>query len=145
MLVVATAMVGASCGSSSKSSASGGSETTVTLSDYSMTPNPNSVKAGDVKITAVNNGKLQHEVVIVRADAVTALPKKTDGSVDEEKIAENDKQGEVEDVATGTTKSATIALAAGDYVMFCNVVDGKAPNTISHFHMGMSSTLTVTP
>jgi uncharacterized cupredoxin-like copper-binding protein len=145
MLVVATGMLGTGCSSSSKSSASDGSETTVTLSDYTMTPAPNSVTAGDVKITAVNNGKLQHEIVVVRADAASALPKKSDGSVDEEKIAESAKQGEIEDVAAGTTKSATIALTAGNYVIFCNVVDGKAPNTISHFQKGMSSTLTVTP
>jgi uncharacterized cupredoxin-like copper-binding protein len=134
----------AGCGSDSKSSADDGSGTTVTLTDYKMAPAPQSVKAGDVKITAVNNGKLKHEIVVVRADAVSALPKKSDGTVDEEKISESDKQGEVEDVEVGATKSATLKLTPGNYVLFCNIVNGQAPSTISHFQKGMSSTLTVT-
>ena len=145
LLVVGLALIGAGCGSSSKSgSSSGGSEVTLTLTDYAMKADPTSVKAGDVNITAVNDGKLTHEVVVVRADAVSALPKKSDGSVNEEKIAESDKQGEIEDVTAGTTLSKTMALKAGSYVIFCNVVDGQAPNTISHFQKGMSTQLTVT-
>jgi uncharacterized cupredoxin-like copper-binding protein len=109
-----------------------------------MKAHPASVKAGEVDFTAVNDGKVTHEMVVVRAPSASELPIATDGSADEKKISESNKVGEIEDIAAGTTKSATMSLAAGAYVIFCNVVDGKAPNSISHFQKGMSTQLTVT-
>jgi hypothetical protein len=132
-------LVGAACGDSESS----GSETEVKLTDYAMSVDPGSVEAGDVKFTVVNDGEVTHEFVVVRADAASSLPTKNDDSVDEDKIAASDQQGEIEDIAAGETKSATMSLDAGSYVLFCNVVEGTGPNAISHFAEGMTATLDV--
>jgi uncharacterized cupredoxin-like copper-binding protein len=115
----------------------------VNVGDYTMQPSPATVDAGKVTFAAKNAGALKHEVVVVRADDAAKLPKKADGTIDEEAVAETDKQGEVEDVDPGTTKEATLELKPGTYVMFCNIVDGSGSTAISHFAKGMSATFTV--
>ena len=74
-------------------------------------------------VTATNRGSETHELVIVRADDMTSLPTKSDGSVDEDKIPETAKPGEIPDIKAGTTITKTIDLAPGNYVAICNLVD----------------------
>jgi uncharacterized cupredoxin-like copper-binding protein len=114
----------------------------VAVTEYSLKPSPAHVDAGNVEIKVKNSGSLTHEFVVVRADSVASLPVAKDGSVDEDKIAETDKMGELEDIASGASKSKTFDLPAGNYVMFCNVVD-EGPPKVVHFHKGMSSQFTV--
>jgi plastocyanin len=53
---------------------SSGPETTITVSmtDYAFTPNPIEVTAGDLRITAVNDGQLPHDLVVPELDKGTA-------------------------------------------------------------------------
>jgi hypothetical protein len=51
-------------------------------------------------------------------------------------------QGEVEDVAKGTTKSVELKLATGRYVVFCNIVEDVSGETISHFKKIMRAVFT---
>jgi hypothetical protein len=96
---------------------------TFVLDEWSVAAPTEPIHAGEVRITAVNDGSETHELVIVRTADAASLPTKADGSVDEEAISEADKPGEIPDVAAGDSAAATLDLPAGDYVAFCNLVD----------------------
>ena len=103
------------------------------MGDYFYNPKDASATAGKVRIAAVNNGQIPHEVVFAKTNAdPSQLPTKPDGSVNEEAL---NSPGEVADVAPGRTKSGTVDLAPGRYVMFCNLP--------GHYKAGMYGTLTV--
>jgi hypothetical protein len=145
----------AACGSSATSSSSNSVPNTFKLSEFKIVPPANALRAGNVKLNADNVGGEVHELVLVRADSPDGLPMKSDGSVDEDKIAEADKVGEIADIAPGSQKSKTFDLAPGAYVAFCNVTDSMAGPTMMgdshsgmgmghvHFAQGMHATLTV--
>lgn len=137
VVVLAALLVG--CG--------GGSDTTgvdVGLKEFAVTPDPVEVDAGETEFTADNIGTEVHEMVIVRAKSAADLPTDADGAVDEEQIAKDDQVGEVEDVPKGKTKSISFDLKAGDYVIFCNIVDDEPDGTkLSHFKQGMHSSFSV--
>ncbi len=76
-------------------------------------------------LTANNVGSEEHELVLVKASAVSDLPTKADGSVDEDKIAETNKVGEIAHVMSHETQSSTFQLEPGTYVAFCNLIDQK--------------------
>jgi uncharacterized cupredoxin-like copper-binding protein len=128
-----------------------GHKLNVHLQEFTMTVAPVSVNAGDVSFAIKNRGTITHEMVLVRAADIAALPRVTIatgdravGDVDEEAIREADKPGEAE-VKAGRSKSVTIKLTLGTYMMFCNIdthqADGKI---INHFQQGMHSVITVT-
>jgi plastocyanin len=139
LLAVAFAAVTAvSCSSSSGSSTQ---TMKVDLTEYSIKATPAHVKPGKVEIEAKNTGSLQHELVVVRANSLESLPLAKDGTVDEDKIAETDKMGEMGDIPAGSTVSKTFDLSDGTYVMFCNIDEGTPK--ILHFVKGMSTQFTV--
>jgi uncharacterized cupredoxin-like copper-binding protein len=105
----------------------------VGMGDYIFQPQDATAAAGKVKISAVNDGKLPHELVLAKTNVdPSQLPTKPDGSVNEEKL---NSPGEIPDVAAGETKRGAINLAPGRYVMFCNLP--------GHYAQGMYGTLTV--
>ena len=112
-----------------------------------MVAHPSVVKAGRVTIEADNVGSVTHEMVVVRAPSVDALPRVTVatkeraiGDVDEEAIAAADKMGETGDVKPGKTVTKTFKLRPGHYVMFCNIDDAAG----NHFARGMYDEFVVT-
>jgi len=122
----------------------------VVLQEFSMTPRPDQVKAGRVKLTVHNQGTITHEMVLVRAPSSAALPRVTTatadravGDVDEEAIPEADKMGETGDVKPGHTVVKSFELTPGTYVMFCNIDNSSAAGVLNHFTHGMSASLTV--
>jgi hypothetical protein len=125
----------------------GGSDTSgvdVGLKEFAVTPDPVEVDAGETEFTADNIGTEVHEMVIVRARSAADLPTDADGAVDEDQIAKDDQIGEIEDVQIGRTKSISFDMKAGDYVIFCNIVDEEADGTtVSHFKEGMHESFTV--
>ncbi len=139
-LVAVVSLALAGCGDDGDST----TKTDVGLKEYTVTPDPVQFKAGEVEVTADNIGTEEHELVVVKADSAAALPKKADGSVDEDKIPESAKQGELEDVKKGTQKTKKFDLKAGTYVFFCNIVQDQGGTTISHFKQGMHEVVTVT-
>ena len=145
--MVGMASVVAGCGSSSKSASASAAPDTFVLSEFVVVPPSNALHAGPVTITANNVGGEVHELVIVRADDAGALPKKSDGSVDEDKIAAAGKVGEIADVAARSHKRKTFDLKAGKYVAFCNLVEsmmgmGSGMRHV-HFAAGMVVPFTV--
>lgn len=143
-LVIATAVVaGCSSGSSSPSAApstAAPANVEVTLQEWAVVPASASVSAGSVTFNAKNIGPNDtHEMVVLRTDlAPGALPTQADGSIDEEATGVT-LVGEVEDVTVGTTKTVTLDLAAGKYVLLCNIVDGDEV----HYKLGMRTAFEV--
>lgn len=110
----------------------------IKMTDFAFAPEHPTIKAGRTRIEAVNDGKVEHELVIFKTDKnPTKLPTEANGGVDEEKLDETiGETGEIPEVQAGETKSATFDLKPGRYVMFCNVP--------GHYAAGMYGTLEVT-
>jgi uncharacterized cupredoxin-like copper-binding protein len=76
-----------------------------------------------------------HELLLIMADSPNALPMEAgDIRVDEDKLKGLKELG---DVHPGKTRSTTVPLKAGKYVLFCNEA--------GHFKAGMFATFTVAP
>jgi len=103
---------------------------TVKMSDYAFAPKDAVAKAGKVTIVAPNDGRIVHELVVLRTDANPArLPMK--GSA----VDESTSVGEIADVEPGATKKVTLRLAPGKYAMVCALP--------GHYQAGMYGSLTV--
>jgi hypothetical protein len=122
-----------------------GTTVNVTLQEYTIIPASSSAPAGKITFTAKNTGpKQEHEFVVVKTDlAPEALPVGADGSVNEEGAGIT-AVGELEDIAVGTSKTTSFTMAAGKYVLFCNVVDNESTDTLVHYKLGMRTAFTVT-
>jgi hypothetical protein len=117
----------------------------VTLGEFIVEPDPTSVDAGEIELVGENGGAELHELVVVRAADAEALPTDEDGAVVEDELAEGAFIGEIEDIDAGSSKSATFDLAAGDYVLFCNITEEEESGEVeSHFEEGMHATIEVT-
>lgn len=117
----------------------------VLLSEWIVEPNVSEVDAGEVAFEADNQGGETHELVVVRSDDPADLPTDESGVVDESQIADEDFIGEIEEFASKEQRSATFTLAAGSYVLFCNIVETEEDGTVeSHFVEGMVNTLEAT-
>ncbi|MDP2327905.1 MAG: sulfocyanin-like copper-binding protein [Dehalococcoidia bacterium] len=114
--------------------AAAGTTVQVELTEYVVKPSVLSAPHGSVTFVAKNAGTLEHELVIVRSDAdLGALTLVADGSkVDENAI---DAIGEIAELDVGKEGSETFELAAGRYLLICNV-DG-------HYTSGMVVAFTV--
>ena len=115
----------------------------VTLSEksdtaYVLAADQASVKAGKVTFKVTDNGKKDHETVLLKLDGTTAFDKLAIDSATN-RVGEDTNVGETgdPDLTPGETRSFTVDLAAGTYVLVCNIE--------KHYGLGMRSLLTVTP
>jgi uncharacterized cupredoxin-like copper-binding protein len=101
-----------------------------------VTLSTNHVKPGNVSFKVKNiSTDEDHELLLVKADSPDALPMDESGvRVDEDKLKSLKELG---DVHPGKTRSTTVTLTAGKYVLFCNEA--------GHFKAGMYTTFTVAP
>lgn len=112
--------------------AGGGEAITVTLSEWAVEPEVASVGAGEITFTALNEGSVAHEFVIIRSDlAADALPVES-GIVPETDV---DLVAEIEQFPAGTSERLTVDLEAGSYLLICNIV--------GHYDLGMRVAFTV--
>ena len=111
------------------------------LTEFEITIDEATVRAGLVSFEFENTGALAHEVAVVRADDPSALPTTDDGAVDDEALGD-DLIGEIEPFAPGATCAGTFELEAGTYVLLCNIVEEGGDHE-AHVAEGMSTTLTV--
>jgi uncharacterized cupredoxin-like copper-binding protein len=103
---------------------------TIRMTEFAFDPKDATAKAGRVTITAPNDGKVVHELVLLKTDEDPAtLPKKGD------EVDESTSVGEIADVEPGSTKKATFKLAPGTYAMVCALP--------GHYEGGMYGSLTV--
>jgi hypothetical protein len=119
----------------------GGGAVDVQLTEYIVSPDPDSIAAGLVTFNARNIGGQEHELKIIRTDlGPDALPTADDGSADEAGAGIT-VLGTIEAFAPQSEESVTLDLAAGAYALICNLVDeaGRA-----HYAEGMSAAFTVT-
>ena|ERR1051325_7817918 len=134
----ALALVGAAC--SSTPAKTTGAPKASTPPAFSMQEKewkisgPAVVPAGAVTINVTNDGNMEHEMVVLRTDLSPAKLPRKGIEVDEDNAALS-SPGEIEDIAPGTTKSKTFTLAAGHYVMICNIT--------GHYSSGMRTQFTV--
>lgn len=148
--VAAAALVAAGCGASDTTAgsssgspmttpataptaavAASGGKVTVRTTEFAFSPVAITAKAGKVKITLDNKGKIPHELVVLKTSAAAASLKVSRG-----RVSEKTSVGEVSETAGGKTKSTTLTLKPGTYVYVCNVP--------GHYADGMRGTLTVT-
>ena len=103
---------------------------TIRMTEFAFDPNDAIAKAGKVTITAPNDGRVVHELVLLKTDEDPAtLPKKGD------EVDESTSVGEIADVEPGSTKEATFKLPPGKYAMVCALP--------GHYEGGMYGSLTV--
>lgn len=155
LLSVITAVAMASCGGSDETPGGGATtpagggtaQTTVAviLQEFALLPAQASAPANTVTFVAENKGpKLEHELVVVKtALDPGALPKKADGTVDEEGAGVQ-AIGEIEEIAVGKTAQRTFQLEVGKYVLFCNLIDTTQTPARPHYGLGMFAGFTVT-
>ena len=138
ILMVATACSSASTPSAgdtgpAASDTSADATIDVTITDSSLDLGSDSISAGKVTFDATNDGQMTHEFEVFQADVDPAdLPI-------ENNVANTEGMtlmGEAEDIVPGSTRSLPLDLAAGSYIIMCNLP--------GHFAMGLHSTLTVT-
>ena len=101
-------------------------------------------KAGVVTFVAENKGKDPHELVIVKGESAEGLPKDADGGLEEDKLPEGGLIGEIEPFPGGQLCKGAFKLAAGKYVLLCNIVETE-PNgeKESHLKEGMHTPFAV--
>jgi uncharacterized cupredoxin-like copper-binding protein len=98
---------------------------------YYLTVAPGSVTAGKATITFKNVGTKVHEVVVLKTD--TPAGKLKVGANHE--VSEDASVGEDSETDPGKTKTTTINLPPGNYVMVCNIA--------RHYEKGMYAAFTV--
>ena len=150
--VVALAIAACSAGQGSPSPAaaspgsSGGDGTAIQvgLQEWAVVPGSDSVAAGSVTFQVTNTGPDDvHEFVVLKTDLdAGALPVDENGAVTEEGEG-IEVVDEIEDVAVGDTPVLTVTLAAGKYVLLCNIYDETEKE--AHYKMGMRIGFTATP
>jgi len=92
----------------------------VTERDFHIAAIPSRVASGDVVMSVLNRGPVQHEFIVVRKrDA--ALPFRTDDVTLDEEALETATVGVLEPGAPGSVRRLRLHLAPGRYEMFCNM------------------------
>jgi uncharacterized cupredoxin-like copper-binding protein len=118
----------------------GSTAVAVTLQEWAVVPSLTTIPAGSVTFTAKNVGTEPHEMVVLKTDlGLLELPTGSDGKVPEEG-PNLEAIGEVSELAAGASGSVTLDLAAGHYLLICNIVDADGT---AHYGKGMTTALTV--
>ena len=133
------ALASAACGGGSPTAAptvAGPATVKVTLQEWSVIPAPASVATGAVTFEVTNSGPEDiHEFVVIKTDlAPGALPVDETGTVTEEGAGMT-VVDEIEDIPVGETQELSVTLAAGKYVLLCNIY--SADEQEAHYAMGM--------
>lgn len=130
-LLFGVAMTVASCG--------GAAETippdvdlAVTMKDYRVELNVTTLKAGTVKIGIKNAGGMEHSFELIKTDLPFDKLQMDTGAA---KAREDGLVKQVKSIAVGKVSTLTAELAAGKYVVICNVA--------GHYQLGMRAALTV--
>jgi len=128
---MALALVLAAC-SNPAEGAPAGSQVVAELSDYKITVNVPSVKAGKIKIGVRNLAAMEHSFQVLKTDL---LPDKLPVDGASAKAKEDGKVGDIPSIPAGKSASVTVDLVPGKYVFICNVA--------GHYQLGMHTGLAV--
>ena len=103
----------------------------VTMKDYKVELNVDTVKAGTVKIGVRNAGGMEHSFELLKSDLpFDKLPIDSGAKAKEDGLVK-----QVKSIGVGKVATLTADLAAGNYVVICNVA--------GHYQLGMRVALTV--
>lgn len=142
MAILATS-IGACGGDDNKSSTSSTTSATTTtstgqttvnasLGEYFIKLDTSSIPAGSVRFDVSNDGKIEHEFVVIKTNlAPDKLPLKG-GEADEDA---GPSPGEIPSVKVGKEKQLEVSLKPGKYVLICNLP--------GHYKAGQSTGLDV--
>jgi uncharacterized cupredoxin-like copper-binding protein len=112
-LMAVAALVASGC------SAAPAGPVTARLQEFSINLGRATASPGNVEFSVTNGGSIVHEFVVIDTDAAAnSLTVGADGSVSEDGLSVVD---EIEDIAVASTQSLTVNLAAGHYVLICNL------------------------
>jgi len=131
-LLAITAAFAVGCSGGAAAPAQGGT-VSATVSDMKVSVDRTSVPAGAVTFVVKNTGAVVHELVVLQTDVAQD---KIAMNMDEAgKMDETGNVAETGDVDAGQSKTFTVTLPAGHYVLMCN--------EIGHYEAGMHMTFTV--
>jgi len=103
----------------------------VTMKDYRVELSVDTVKAGTVKIGVKNAGGMEHSFELIKSDlAFDKLPVDSGAKAKEDGLVK-----QVKSLGVGKVSVVTADLAAGNYVVICNVA--------GHYQLGMRVALKV--
>jgi uncharacterized cupredoxin-like copper-binding protein len=129
--LVALALLLGACAAPAEG-APAGSQVVAEMTDYKITVNVPSTKAGKIKIGVRNLATMEHSFQVLRTDVPhDKIP--VDGA--SAKAKEDGKVGEIASLAAGKSAAVTLDLAPGQYVFICNVA--------GHYQLGMHTAFTV--
>jgi hypothetical protein len=130
--------------SAAETSASGEESVAVTLQEFAVGLDPASAEAGPVTFDVTNIGPDDvHEFVVIATElAATDLPTDADGAVDEEGEG-IEVVDEIEDIPVDGNETLTVDLAAGSYVLICNIVEDEDGEVVAHYANGMRTEFAV--
>jgi uncharacterized cupredoxin-like copper-binding protein len=133
----------AGCTSAGSSAAAGGATINVTVQEFTVSVDKADTAAGSVTFAVKNEGPADsHEFLVIKTDLEPGdLPTDATGAVDEAG-AGIEVIGKLDQMPVGTSKTLTLDLAAGKYVLICNVYDPDEQE--AHYHEGMRVAFTVT-
>lgn len=104
----------------------------VTMKDYRVELSVATVKAGTVKIGVKNAGGMEHSFELIKSDLpFDKLPMDTGAA----KAKEDGLVKQVKSLGVGKVSVITADLAAGNYVVICNIA--------GHYQLGMRVALAV--
>ena len=113
-----------------------GTPVNVRLEDFKVQPDVAVVPAGTVSFRILNQGPTTHQLIVVRTDrAPDKLPLQRDGLTVNEEAPGIELVDEVGGLDIDDRQTLVLDLAAGNYVMYCNLE--------GHYLGGMHATLTV--
>lgn len=131
-LLVALAFAPVSCGETALAFRPGEMQLVAELTDYRVTTNVQSVRAGETKIGVRNRGSQPHDLIVLRTDLE---PDKLPYDAGRAQAGEPGLVGKTTELRAGGTAALTVALEPGHYVLICNVA--------GHYGLGMRTPFTV--
>ena len=103
----------------------------VTEKEFKVTPVPVKAPAGLVSFKVKNTGALKHQFIVLKSKvAASKLPVKNSKAV-----LVGTVKGKLAGVAPGQTKTLTVKLPAGKYILLCNLP--------AHYKAGQRAAFTV--
>lgn len=114
----------------------------VVLKEWMVLVDKSVVRAGPASFRVINQGKENHELVIIKTTIHYKKLPFSDGKVRE--IEAGELIGEIEEFPPGARRQARFTLVPGDYVLFCNIVEQEEHGELeSHYLKGMRFPLRV--